>query len=54
MDEIIDKHICLLNEGDKTVGWGLEIYSINSLIRVLLFGKSKGVIGARCDTSKAI
>lgn len=44
MDKIIDKHICLPNEGDKAEGWQIERYSITSLIRVLLSRKSKGVI----------
>lgn len=34
------------------VGGGIGRYSITSLIRVLLSGKSKGVIEERCDKSK--
>lgn len=52
MDKIIEEHICLLNEGDKAVGWWAERYGITSLIRGLLSRKSKGVIGERCDKSK--
>lgn len=52
MHKIIEKYICLLFEGDKAVGCWIERYSINSLIRVLLSGKSKGVIEERRDRGK--